>query len=99
ARGDAPSVAARAAALDRLASAVAALAGAARAATEAAHQLKQADDELADAAVAAGFASAQDAVAVLLPRAERDGLEQRIDRHRAELAAVERRLAEPELVA
>ncbi|MFD8695218.1 AAA family ATPase [Kitasatospora purpeofusca] len=99
ARGDAPSVAARAAALDRLASAVAALAGAARAATEAAHQLKQADDELADAAVAAGFASAQDAVAVLLPRSERDGLEQRIDRHRAELAAVERRLAEPELVA
>ncbi|WP_405007189.1 SMC family ATPase [Kitasatospora purpeofusca] len=99
ARGDAPSVAARAAALDRLASAVAALAGAARAATEAAHQLKQADDELADAAVAAGFASAQDAVAVLLPRAERDALEQRIDRHRAELAAVERRLAEPELVA
>ncbi|SDT33191.1 exonuclease SbcC [Streptomyces sp. TLI_053] len=99
ARGDAPSVAARAAALDRLASAVAALAGAARAATEAAHQLKQADDELADAAVAAGFASAQDAVAVLLPRAERDGLELRIDRHRAELAAVERRLAEPELVA
>ncbi|WP_406087956.1 AAA family ATPase [Kitasatospora purpeofusca] len=99
ARGEAPSVAARAAALDRLASAVAALAGAARAATEAAHQLKQADDELAGAAVAAGFASAQDAVAVLLPRAERDALEQRIDRHRAELAAVERRLAEPELVA
>ncbi|WP_328954019.1 SMC family ATPase [Kitasatospora purpeofusca] len=99
ARGDAPSVAARAAALDRLASAVAALAGAARAATEAAHQLKQADDELAEAAVAAGFASAQDAVAVLLPRAERDRLEQRIDRHRAELAAVERRLAEPELAA
>ncbi|MFJ4792104.1 AAA family ATPase [Kitasatospora purpeofusca] len=99
ARGDAPSVAARAAALDRLASAVAALAGAARAATEAAHQLKQADDELAEAAVAAGFASAQDAVAVLLPRAERDALEQRIDRHRAEFAAVERRLAEPELVA
>ncbi|MFD4905294.1 AAA family ATPase [Kitasatospora purpeofusca] len=99
ARGDAPSVAARAAALDRLASAVAALAGAARAATEAAHQLKQADDELAEAAVAAGFASAQDAVAVLLPRAERDALEQRIDWHRAEFAAVERRLAEPELVA
>ncbi|MCX4756759.1 AAA family ATPase [Kitasatospora purpeofusca] len=99
ARGDAPSVAARAAALDRLASAVAALAGAARAATEAAHQLKQADDELAGAAVAAGFASAQDAVAVLLPQAERDALEQRIDRHRAGLAAVERRLAEPELVA
>ncbi|MDY0810926.1 SMC family ATPase [Kitasatospora purpeofusca] len=97
ARGEAPSVAARAASLDRLASAVAALAGADRAATEAAHQLKQADDELADAAVAAGFASAQDAVAVLLPRAERDQLEQRIDRHRAELAAVERRLAEPEL--
>ncbi len=97
ARGDAPSVEARAGALQRLASAVAALAGAARAATEAAHQLKRADDELADAAVAAGFASAQDAVAVLLPRAERERLEQRLDRHRAELAAAERRLAEPEL--
>ncbi|WP_380281162.1 SbcC/MukB-like Walker B domain-containing protein [Kitasatospora purpeofusca] len=96
ARGDAPSVAARAAALDRLASAVAALAGAARAAAEAAHQLKRADDELAGAAVAAGFASAQDAAAVLLPRPERERLEQRLDRHRAELAAAERRLAEPE---
>ncbi|MFB7471884.1 AAA family ATPase [Kitasatospora sp. NPDC056184] len=97
ARGDAPSVAARAAALNRLASAVAALAGAARAAAEAAHQLKRADDELAGAAVAAGFANAQDAAAVLLPRPERERLEQRLDRHRAELAAAERRLAEPEL--
>ncbi|MFF8771044.1 AAA family ATPase [Kitasatospora sp. NPDC015120] len=97
ARGDAPSVAARAAALNRLASAVAALAGAARTADEAAHQLKLADDELAGAAVAAGFADAQDAAAVLLPRPERERLEQRLDRHRAELAAAERRLAEPEL--
>ncbi|MFF2655953.1 AAA family ATPase [Kitasatospora sp. NPDC058032] len=99
ARGDAPSVAARATALDRLASAVAELAGAARATTEAADQLKRADDELADAAVAAGFASAQDAAAVLLPRPERERLEQRLDRHRAELAAAERRLAEPESAA
>ncbi|MER7703231.1 SMC family ATPase [Kitasatospora sp. NPDC097605] len=99
ARGGAPSVAARAAALDRLASAVAALAAAARAAAEAAHQLKRADDELAGAAVAAGFASARDAAAVLLPRPERERLEQRLDRHRAELAAAERRLAEPELAA
>ncbi|MFE2178826.1 AAA family ATPase, partial [Kitasatospora sp. NPDC059462] len=97
ARGDAPSVAARAAALNRLASAVAALAGAVRTADEAAHQLKLADDELAGAAVAAGFADAQDAAAVLLPRPERERLEQRLDRHRAELAAAERRLAEPEL--
>ncbi|MFF2952498.1 AAA family ATPase [Kitasatospora sp. NPDC057965] len=99
ARGDAPSVAARSAALDRLASAVAELAGAARATTEAADQLKRADDELADAAVAAGFASPQDAAAVLLPRPERERLEQRLDRHRAELAAAERRLAEPESAA
>ncbi|MFF7453899.1 AAA family ATPase [Kitasatospora sp. NPDC008115] len=99
ARGDAPSVAARAAALERLASAVAALAGAARATAETAHQLKLADEELAGAAVAAGFASAQDAAAVLLPRPERERLERRLDRHRAELAAAERRLAEPESAA
>ncbi|MFB6891997.1 AAA family ATPase [Kitasatospora sp. NPDC056327] len=99
ARGDAPSVAARAGALARLASAVAALAVAARAATEAAHQLKRADDELAGAAAAAGFASVEDATGVLLPRAERERLEQRLDRHRAELAAAERRLAEPDLAA
>ncbi|MEV6975393.1 SMC family ATPase [Kitasatospora sp. NPDC093806] len=99
ARGDAPSVAARATALERLASAVAALAGAARACAEAADRLERADDELAAAAVAAGFPSAEAATAVLLPPAERERLEQRLDRHRAELTAAERRLAEPELAA
>ncbi|MFC5663350.1 AAA family ATPase [Kitasatospora misakiensis] len=97
ARGEAPSVAARANALHRLASAVADLGGAARAATEAAHQLKRADDELAAAGVAAGFASAQDAVAVRLLLAERDRLELRLDRHRVALDEAERGLAEPEL--
>ncbi|MEE1824579.1 SMC family ATPase [Streptomyces sp. BE20] len=97
ARGGAPSVAARAAGLARLASAVSALAGAARTAAEAAYRLKEAEGELARAAVAAGFPSAEDAVAVLLRREERERLELRLERHRAELAAAERRLAEPEL--
>ncbi|MEV7778477.1 SMC family ATPase [Kitasatospora sp. NPDC088351] len=98
ARGDAPSVADRAAALTRLTGGVAALAAAARAGTEAALRLKNADDELARAAVAAGFPSAEEATAVLLRREERERLEARLERHRAELAAVERQLALPELV-
>ncbi|WP_327682771.1 SMC family ATPase [Kitasatospora sp. NBC_00458] len=97
ARGGAPSVAARAAALTRLTSAVSALAGSARAGTEAAYRLKEAEDELTRAALAAGFAGPADATAVLLRREERERLELRLERHRAELTAAERRLAEPEL--
>ncbi|MFG3051753.1 AAA family ATPase [Kitasatospora sp. NPDC048239] len=99
ARGDAPSVADRSTALSRLADQVTALAGAARARTEAAARLKDADGELAAAAVSAGFGSAEEARAVLLPASERERLEARLERHRSARAAVERLLAEPELVA
>ncbi|MFI8081189.1 AAA family ATPase [Kitasatospora sp. NPDC086009] len=97
ARGDAASVSARASALAGLAGSVAALAGAARACTDAALQRKKAEDELARAAVAAGFPSPEEATAVLLPREERERLEARLTRHRSALAAAERELARPEL--
>ncbi|GAA2820183.1 SMC family ATPase [Kitasatospora sp. CM 4170] len=99
ARDGAPSVAARAAGLARLADGVAALAAAARAGADAARRLKEADDELARAAVDAGFPSPAEAAAVLLPREQRERLEGRLARYRSELAAVERLLAEPGLAA
>ncbi|MGW2250436.1 AAA family ATPase [Kitasatospora sp. NPDC001660] len=98
ARGEAASVAERAAALTRLADGVAATTAAVRARAESAARLADAEDELAKAAVAAGFPSADDALAVLLPREQREQLEARLDRHRAELAAVQRELALPDLV-
>ncbi len=97
ARGEAASVADRAAALARLTEEVAAAAGAARARTEAAARLDEAEDELGKAAAAAGFPDAAAALAVLLPREERERLEARLERHRAETTAVRRELALPEL--
>ncbi|MEE1787472.1 SMC family ATPase [Streptomyces sp. SP17BM10] len=99
ARGEASSVAERAAVLTRLADGVAAAVTAVRARAEAAARLDDAEAELAKAAAAAGFPSADDALAVLLPRELREQLEARLDRHRAELASVERELALPELAA
>ncbi|MFD4655343.1 AAA family ATPase [Kitasatospora sp. NPDC058444] len=97
ARGEAASVADRAAALTRLTEAVAAAATASRARTEAAARLDEAEDELGKAAAGAGFPDAAAALAVLLPREERERLEARLERHRAETAAVRRELALPEL--
>ncbi|MFE3878881.1 AAA family ATPase [Kitasatospora sp. NPDC059146] len=97
ARGTAASVADRAATLGRLAEAVAAVAGAARAASEARERLDAAEEELGKAAAAAGFPDAGAALAVLLPREERERLEARLERHRAESAAVRHELALPEL--
>ena len=97
ARGDAPSVAERSAALAALARAVGALLAAARAAALAAGRLKDADEELSAAAGAAGFPSAQDAVDALLPAAARVALRSRLERHRSELSAAERLLADPAL--
>ncbi|MGW4895785.1 AAA family ATPase [Kitasatospora sp. NPDC004240] len=97
ARGDAPSVAGLSATLAGLAEAVTALADAARAGAETAARLKDADDELARAAVRAGFPSAEEARAVLLPPRELADLEERLERHRSALAAVEQQLADPEL--
>ncbi|MFI2606777.1 AAA family ATPase [Kitasatospora sp. NPDC018619] len=99
ARGEAASVADRAAALIRLTEAVAGAAAAARAHAEAAARLGEAEEALGKAAAAAGFPDAEAALAVLLPREERERLEARLERHRAETAAVRRELARPELAA
>ncbi|MFJ8471510.1 AAA family ATPase [Kitasatospora sp. NPDC094011] len=98
ARGEAGSVAARAAALTALAEAVAGAAGAARAVAEARTRLDETEEELGKAAAGAGFPDARAALAVLLPREERERLEARLERHRAESAAVRHELALPELV-
>ncbi|MFI9359748.1 AAA family ATPase [Kitasatospora sp. NPDC053057] len=97
ARGEAASVADRAASLTELAEAVAAAAEAARTATEARARLDGAEEELGKAAAAAGFPDAGAALAVLLPREERERLEARLERHHAESAAVRHELALPEL--
>ncbi|MET8546939.1 SMC family ATPase, partial [Kitasatospora sp. NPDC004799] len=83
ARGEAASVADRAAALTRLTEAVAAAASAARARAEAAARLEDAEDELGKAAASAGFPDAEAALAVLLPREERERLEARLDELRS----------------
>ncbi|MFJ9604947.1 AAA family ATPase [Kitasatospora sp. NPDC101176] len=97
ARGEAASVADRAAELERLVELVAAVAGAAAARDRALARLGDAEEELTRAAAAAGFPNAGEALAVLLPRPERERLEARVERHRAESAAVRRELALPEL--
>ncbi|MER7845297.1 SMC family ATPase [Kitasatospora sp. NPDC096077] len=98
ARGEAGSVADRAAGLTALAEAVAGAAGAARAVAEARARLDESEEELGKAAAGAGFPDARAALAVLLPREERERLEARLERHRAESAAVRHELALPELV-
>ncbi|MER7668546.1 SMC family ATPase [Kitasatospora sp. NPDC096128] len=97
ARGTAASVADRAGTLGRLAEAVAAVAASARATAEARGRLGEAEEELGKAAATAGFPDAGAALAVLLPREERDRLEARLAQHRAESAAVRHELALPEL--
>ncbi|MFJ4592969.1 MULTISPECIES: AAA family ATPase [unclassified Kitasatospora] len=97
ARGEAASVAARAAALERLVERVAAVAEASRACAQTLARLRDAEGELAEAAAAAGFPSPEEALAVLLPRAERERLAARLERHRTESAAVRHELALPDL--
>ncbi|MFE4970650.1 AAA family ATPase [Kitasatospora sp. NPDC056651] len=97
ARGEAASVADRAAALARLTEAVAATATAARARADASARLDGTEEELREAAATAGFPDSAAALAVLLPREERERLEARLERHRAETSAVRRELALPEL--
>ncbi|MFJ9771089.1 AAA family ATPase [Kitasatospora sp. NPDC101157] len=98
ARGEAASVADRAASLTGLAEAVAAAAAAVRTVSEARARFDAAEEELGGAAAASGFPDATAALAVLLPREERERLEARLERHRAESAAVRHELALPELV-
>ncbi|TDC08209.1 SMC family ATPase, partial [Streptomyces sp. 8K308] len=95
ARADAPTVADRAAALNRRAEALALAAAAARAAQETADRRKQADGRLADAAYQAGFDSPRAAAEAALPEVERARLRRRVDAWLAERAAVAAALADP----
>ncbi|MFF8784639.1 AAA family ATPase [Streptomyces sp. NPDC015125] len=99
ARGDSPSVADRAARLERQVALLAAAAEAARTAGACAQRLKDADAGLSDAAHRAGFDTPQAAAEALLRDGEWRELQQRLDEWQAESAAVEAELADPEISA
>ncbi|MGC0317442.1 AAA family ATPase [Kitasatospora acidiphila] len=99
ARGDAPSVAARAARLSRLAEALSAAAQAARATEQAAAHLRDAEQELSRTAATAGFASPRQAAGAALPPAELTALRHRLEQRAAERRSVDQALARPELAA
>ncbi|QKW26485.1 SMC family ATPase [Streptomyces seoulensis] len=99
ARGAAPTVAARAAQLERRAALLTAAADAARAAEESAERLKDADGRLAEAAFRAGFGTPRDAAAALLDDGAHRELQRRLDAWQAEDAAVRAVLAEADTVA
>ncbi|MFQ6142646.1 AAA family ATPase [Streptomyces seoulensis] len=99
ARGAAPTVAARAAQLERRAALLTAAADAARAAEESAERLKDADGRLAEAAFRAGFDTPRDAAAALLDDGAHRELQRRLDAWQAEEAAVRAVLAEADTVA
>ncbi|MFH8347520.1 AAA family ATPase [Streptomyces sp. NPDC018045] len=93
------SVTERARRLERQVALLAEAASAARTAEACAERLKEADAHLSDAAYRAGFDTPQDASAALLSDADWRALQQRLDRHQAESAAVEAELADPETAA
>ncbi|KOG40458.1 AAA family ATPase [Streptomyces decoyicus] len=95
ARGDCPSVADRAARLERQVALLAAAAEAARTANACAERLKEADAGLSDAAYRAGFDTPQAAAEALLRDDEWRVLQQQLDDWQAESAAVEAELADP----
>ncbi|TQF02285.1 SMC family ATPase [Kitasatospora acidiphila] len=99
ARGDAPSVAARAARLSRLAEALSAAAQAARATEQAAARLRDAEQELSRTATTAGFASPRQAAGAALPPTELTALRHRLEQRAAERRSVDQALARPELAA
>ncbi|POX44520.1 AAA family ATPase [Streptomyces sp. Ru72] len=99
ARGDAVSVAARAAELERRAALLTEAADAARAAEDCAQRLKEADARLADAAFRAGFDTPQAAAAALLDDTAHRELQRRLDAWQQEEAAVRAMLAEPDTAA
>ncbi|MEJ8652065.1 SMC family ATPase [Streptomyces sp. MS1.AVA.3] len=99
ARGDCPSVADRAARLERQVALLAAAAEAARTAYACAERLKDADAGLSDAAYRAGFDTPQAAAEALLRDDEWRALQQQLDDWQAESAAVEAELADPEAAA
>ncbi|MEW1748617.1 SMC family ATPase [Streptomyces angustmyceticus] len=95
ARGDCPSVADRAARLERQVALLAAAAEAARTADGCAQRLKDADAGLSDAAYRAGFDTPQAAAEALLRDDAWRELQQRLDDWQAESAAVQAELADP----
>ncbi|MCX5156684.1 SMC family ATPase [Streptomyces sp. NBC_00291] len=98
-RGDAPSVAARARILeDRIRMVTGAAASLRRAETTAA-RLKEADDQLADAAFKAGFDTTDAAADAVLPEYERTALQHRLDSWQAEEAMLADRRGESETAA
>ncbi|MFG2526706.1 AAA family ATPase [Streptomyces sp. NPDC048516] len=95
ARGDSPSVADRAARLERQVALLAAAAEAARTAGACVQRLQDAEAGLFDAAHRAGFDTPQAAAEALLRDGEWRELQQRLDDWQAESAAVEAELADP----
>ncbi|MGY1434123.1 AAA family ATPase [Streptomyces reniochalinae] len=99
ARGEAPSVAARYAQLERQAALLSGAAQAAQAAQGAAAHLAEARAYRSEAARQAGFDSADDAARAVLPASEQRELRERLERGRVEEAAVREELADPALAA
>ncbi|OIJ85890.1 ATP-binding cassette family protein [Streptomyces sp. MUSC 14] len=99
ARGDADSVAARAAQLERRVALLGDAADATRIAEDAAQRLKDADARLSDAAYRAGFDTPQAAAAALLDPAAHRELQHRLDAWQSEEAAVRAVLAEGDTAA
>ncbi|MFE0602712.1 AAA family ATPase [Streptomyces sp. NPDC058892] len=93
-RGDAPTVAARARTLEDRVRTVAGAAVCLRRAETAAARLKEADDQLADAAFKAGFDTVEAAADAVLPDYERTALQHRLDAWQAEEALLADRLGE-----
>ncbi|MFK0172835.1 AAA family ATPase [Streptomyces sp. NPDC090306] len=94
ARGDAGSVAARAAQLERRTALLTDAADTARAAEDTAQRLKDADARLSDAAFRAGFETPQAAADALLDDTAHRRLQHRLDAWQSEQAAVRAALAE-----
>ncbi|MCX4638682.1 SMC family ATPase [Streptomyces platensis] len=99
ARGDSPSVADRAARLERQVALLGAAAEASRTAHSCAQRLKEADAGLSDAAYRAGFDTPQAAAEALLQDDAWRALQRQLDEWQAESAAVEAELADPETAA
>ncbi|MEV6572738.1 SMC family ATPase [Streptomyces sp. NPDC051577] len=95
-RGDAPSVAARARILEDRVRMVSGAAASLRRAEATAARLKEADDQLADAAFKAGFDTTDAAADAVLPEYERTALQHRLDSWQAEEAMLADRRGESE---
>ncbi|MFE4635624.1 AAA family ATPase [Streptomyces sp. NPDC056773] len=98
-RADAPSVAARAGVLEDRVRIVTAAAASLRRADTTAARLKEADDQLADAAFKAGFDTTEEAADAVLPEYERSALQRRTDAWQAEEAMLADRLGEADTAA